>query len=172
MKNLELLSALETRFAGFEAVASTFDSVDFFRQPQAEKWSVAQHVLHLINSVKGIAGALKDTTTLQQFGRAERPSRTYEAMAIFYTESLAARQAKGMPYNHLDTGNISKTELLGQFMAINIKLLERIAPISESDLDTLQLPHPLLGILTLREMLYFTAVHTEHHRLGIELLNK
>jgi hypothetical protein len=30
-------------------------------------------------------------------------------------------------------------------------------------LDLLILPHPLLGKLTLREMLYFTLYHVEHH---------
>jgi hypothetical protein len=30
------------------------------------------------------------------------------------------------------------------------------------------LPHPLLGKLTLREMLYFTAYHADHHRHSIE----
>jgi hypothetical protein len=30
------------------------------------------------------------------------------------------------------------------------------------------LPHPLLGKLTIREMLYFTVYHGEHHRLHTE----
>jgi hypothetical protein len=34
---------------------------------------------------------------------------------------------------------------------------------TESQLDMLLLPHPLLGKLTLREMLYFTIYHVEHH---------
>jgi len=36
----------------------------------------------------------------------------------------------------------------------------------EDDLDRVMLPHPLLGKLTLREMLFFTIYHVEHH-LGI-----
>ena len=35
------------------------------------------------------------------------------------------------------------------------------------DLDKYVLPHPLLGKVTLREMLYFTIHHNEHH---LELL--
>ena len=35
---------------------------------------------------------------------------------------------------------------------------------SEKQLDTFILPHPLLGKLTLREMLYFTIYHAEHHK--------
>ena len=43
---------------------------------------------------------------------------------------------------------------------------------SESDLDTLALPHPLMGLLSARELLHFTAYHTEHHRTGIERWNE
>ena len=32
------------------------------------------------------------------------------------------------------------------------------------DLDRCRLPHPLLGKLTVREMMFFTLYHYEHHR--------
>ncbi len=38
---------------------------------------------------------------------------------------------------------------------------------SEADLDRCRLPHPLLGKLTVREMLFFTLYHYEHHRAGV-----
>ncbi|MFN2437645.1 MAG: hypothetical protein ABR503_00495 [Chitinophagaceae bacterium] len=34
---------------------------------------------------------------------------------------------------------------------------------SEEEIDRFVLPHPLLGKLTLREMMYFTIYHVEHH---------
>ncbi|NBX80802.1 MAG: DinB family protein, partial [Flavobacteriales bacterium] len=34
---------------------------------------------------------------------------------------------------------------------------------TEDDLDKYVLPHPLLGKLTLREMLCFTIYHVKHH---------
>jgi hypothetical protein len=33
----------------------------------------------------------------------------------------------------------------------------------EAKLDAIQLPHPLLGNLTVREMLFFTLFHQSHH---------
>ena len=35
---------------------------------------------------------------------------------------------------------------------------------SEDEIDTYILPHPLLGKLTIREMIYFTIYHVEHHQ--------
>jgi len=39
---------------------------------------------------------------------------------------------------------------------------------SEEQLDRLLLPHPLLGKLTLREMLYFTIYHVQHHHHQVD----
>jgi hypothetical protein len=43
------------------------------------------------------------------------------------------------------------------------KLESKISRYPEKKLDSLILPHPLLGKLTLREMLYFTNYHVIHH---------
>jgi hypothetical protein len=34
---------------------------------------------------------------------------------------------------------------------------------SEAALDSVQMPHPLLGRLTAREMIFFTLYHNQHH---------
>jgi hypothetical protein len=47
-------------------------------------------------------------------------------------------------------------------------LNKRLKKYSEASLDELILPHPLLGKLTLREMLYFTIYHAGHHHHLIE----
>lgn len=43
------------------------------------------------------------------------------------------------------------------------RLEKSLAKFNEEDLDNYILPHPLLGKLTMREMLYFTAYHVTHH---------
>jgi hypothetical protein len=47
------------------------------------------------------------------------------------------------------------------------QLARRVNRFSESELDQLLLPHPLLGKLTLREMVYFTIYHAHHHERQI-----
>ena len=39
---------------------------------------------------------------------------------------------------------------------------------SDADLDSVLLPHPLLGKVTVREMLYFTIHHVQHHHALVE----
>ena len=43
------------------------------------------------------------------------------------------------------------------------KLIAKVEKQEEKELDIYILPHPLLGKVTLREMLYVTIHHNEHH---------
>ncbi len=53
--------------------------------------------------------------------------------------------------------------MLRQWERVSSKLLTNLERWSEQQLDTLRLPHPILGKLTVREMLFFTEFHTRHH---------
>jgi hypothetical protein len=48
------------------------------------------------------------------------------------------------------------------------ELGRRVVSWSEIDLDRYRLPHPLLGKLTVREMLFFTLQHLAHHASKVE----
>jgi hypothetical protein len=71
-----------------------------------------------------------------------------------------------VPDNQVVIGRESLIQKLNKAIT---DLCEKAANYSESDLDTYILPHPLLGKLTLREMLYFTTYHVQHHQ---ELIKK
>ncbi len=43
-------------------------------------------------------------------------------------------------------------------------LCSKLEKFDEIERDTYILPHPLLGKLTIREMLYFTIYHVAHHK--------
>jgi uncharacterized damage-inducible protein DinB len=58
----------------------------------------------------------------------------------------------------------AKWQSMGQLYAKNVERW------SEKELDKRQLPHPLMGKLTLREMLFFTHYHTLHHGAKIDEL--
>ena len=132
------------------------------------KWSAAQQVEHLVKSVRPVtmAFALPKFMLPILFGRANRPSRSQDELIDRYKSRLAsggkASRAfiPGVPddlhavYDRLDR--------------IVQKLIARTARFSEAELDLFILPHPLLGKLTFREMLYFTAYHAHHHQALIQ----
>ena len=57
-------------------------------------------------------------------------------------------------------------------MILHNRLISKMERWKDVDLDRYLLPHPLLGKITLREMLYFTTFHIQHHQQTIENLQK
>ena len=130
-----------------------------------EKWSPAQLIDHLVKSVSPVKSALSLPAFLLQFifGKANRKSRTYDELVSRYHEKLkAGGKATG---RFVPTQKTVSVEKLSANLNNKVYLLvEKIDSFSESQIDQLVLPHPLLGKLTLREMLYFTIYHVQHHQ--------
>jgi hypothetical protein len=57
----------------------------------------------------------------------------------------------------------ARERLLAKWQKLRPGLTGAIRRWDEAALDRYRLPHPLLGKLTLREMLYFTLYHLGHH---------
>jgi DinB superfamily len=170
MNQSELLAKFNSEFSDMENLANSFDEAAFFKQPHAEKWSVAQNLVHLNFVAKNILGALSTPAVLTGFGKANRASRDFDTIRDAYLSGLSEWQAKGMPYKHLNTEG-PKISLLQNFKAIHQNLMTHAASLSEDDLDSFQLPHPVLGLMTVREMLGFAAYHIRHHYEIIEKIN-
>ena len=100
-----------------------------------------------------------------KFGKANRPSRSYEKIAKNYEEQLVLHHEKARVFNSklglttVDERDRHTTRLQIQ----NKKLQYKISKWKEQDLDSYLLPHPLLGKMTIREIVMWTAYHTEHH---------
>lgn len=48
------------------------------------------------------------------------------------------------------------------------RLIDAVSLWTEEELDRGQLPHPVLGMVTMREMLFFTVIHNRLHAGDIE----
>jgi hypothetical protein len=59
--------------------------------------------------------------------------------------------------------------LLDEFTETNDALVNHLADWTEEELDKYVIPHPLMGLLTVGEMMLFTAYHTRHH---LEIMEK
>ncbi|MBK8052008.1 MAG: DinB family protein [Saprospiraceae bacterium] len=136
-------------------------------QPEG-KWSAGQHVIHLVQSTKPLLNALRlpDFVLKWRFGTSNRPSRNFEDVVARYEEKLS-KVAPGIvgPFsrNMPDSPAIEADTYLNQLQEINEKLNKATLKLSDKQLDTLLLPHPLMGKMTLREILMWNAYHTMHH---------
>ena len=56
-----------------------------------------------------------------------------------------------------------QNQLLARWQRVNSRLRAALERWSDASLDRIQLPHPILGKITAREMVYFTSYHGHHH---------
>jgi hypothetical protein len=160
--------------AGVEAeVAAFFSSLsaDEFVLRVGDAWTPAEHLAHLNVSVGAVARGvgMPRALLLLRFGPSFSASRSYEAIRETYRATLAAGgRASGVylpPRQELSADEIERhrADLLARWARANARLRAAPAGWGERSLERIRLPHPLLGKLTTREMLFFTLYHNQHH---------
>ncbi len=173
MDKQAIIQALEKNHTAFLEYMNALSEAEFDFSLKDEKWTAGQEMEHIIKSTSPLTLAFKmpKMALKMQFGKANRPSRSYDGLVERYQEKLAtitgvdAIAAGFGP----DAKPFSERENLSEKLQKNIqKLSNLVGKFKEEDLDTYILPHPLLGKLTLREMLYFTIYHVEHHQRNSE----
>jgi DinB superfamily len=138
----------------------------------AEAWSAADYLKHLLLSVKPVAKAMGFPAEVleKQFDRSERASRPYAELVKAYQKRLdegirAEDFDKVVPifYRFPEGITDERAYLVQSWNEANQRLIEVTQKWSEAELDSLQLPHPAIGMITLREMLFFTIYHNTLH---------
>jgi hypothetical protein len=134
------------------------------------KWSPVQHLDHIRRAVKPLAMAMGLPKRFLRWwvGKPNRTGRSYDELVARYKEKLAAGgRASGAfvppPLDARAADALARS--VNKQVALLIKRLQRW---TEPELDSTLLPHPLLGGLTVREMLYFTIYHAQHHQALVE----
>ena len=129
------------------------------------KWSAGQQMEHILKSVLPLARALENKAfIINKFGESNRDSVHYDVLIHQYKEKLAQGGKATSQFLPESVKWDKKKDIMSQLVEQIEKIAVAIPEYSEDELDTLQLPHPLLGLLTIREMLYFTNYHVHHHK--------
>src|SRR2546423_494107 len=159
----EIVRAVEDAQREGAAYWSAFDADAFFR-PMGSSWSPSETVRHLIKSIRAVVKGLATPKLVLRltFGKARRPSVTSEALISRYLGLLEAGGTAGRFAPSAQT-DADRSTILDRLAAANAALVDAIGRWSDADLDRHQMPHPLLGKITLREMLFFTVYHQPHH---------
>lgn len=89
-------------------------------------------------------------------------------MVTKYVEKLAAGGRATSRFIPQPVGVELQGKRSQQLLGLIDQLTRQIGHFTEKDLDTIIAPHPLLGRVTLREMMYFTIYHVEHHQNTIK----
>jgi hypothetical protein len=163
--------ATELRRIHGESVAywSGYDTTSFFRRPAPEVWAPVDQVRHLTTSIRAVTRGLTIPRVVLffRFGPSRRPSRRLEQVRADYRARLARGGGAGrfapraLAASEADEAN--RTRIMTRHADAVGDMANAVGRWSERALDRYRLPHPLLGSLTVREMLLFTVIHNVHH---------
>ena len=141
----------------------------YLQQSPDHRWTIGQELLHLTKANGGTTRMLGQPP--EQLRKAENPSRTYQEIVQEYqTKYAAANPPRGPQGVQPDEGApTDKVTLTAQWNKTGQALLTSAEAWPEPKWGQYTVwKHPLLGVLTVQEMLYFTTFHNEHHADIIE----
>lgn len=156
----EIEAAVETLSREVDHYLQTLSDATF-EAPQGRHWSPSGHIRHLAKSVRAVAkGMNQPKLVLRAFGRA-KSSRSFDEVLAVYRGALTEGDQAGK--FGLSQDRPSREEVMSRWRDAQRLLEDAMQGWSESALDRYRLPHPLIGKLTVREMLFFTLFHNAHH---------
>ncbi len=140
-------------------------SEEGFKQRIVNKWSLAETMQHLYLSARPVQRLMTGPReVLLQWGRAYGSSRPYKTIEAAYASalSLGVKAPDSLSPRPEDMQD-SRAVIVQRFNDVYEGLYDAVQFWSGEDMDEYVIPHPLMGKLTVREMLDFTSVHTMHH---------
>jgi len=137
---------------------------------RGEAWAPIDDLRHLTLSTTALRRAfgLPAQVMDEKFGRPEAPSRSRAQLEGVYRAALDAggrSAAKFVPDTIPQPHRTEETRAraLEEWNERASELEGAVASWPEVEWDRHQLPHPLLGMLTLREWVHFNVLHSWHH---------
>ena len=165
MNKAQIVHELLEKYQAFTDYLEPMNQSDFlFAHPH--KWSAGQQLDHLVKSTKPLLISIRLPKFVLKlvFGKANRASKTYEGLVEKYQLKLQEGGRATAAFIPPPIAFEQRLALSNQLNKIIQQLTKGISSFTEKDLDTIILPHPLLGKITYREMMYFTICHVQHHQ--------
>jgi hypothetical protein len=144
-------------------------SAEEFARPLGGAWSPADNVRHLTKSVRAVSRGMKAPTLVLRllFGWNRRRSRVMDVLVEEYQRALRGGGQAGRfaPRRRAVPTDLEayRRDILAAHRSSVAQLALQTLDWSRRRIDSVRLPHPLLGKLTVREMLLFTIYHNLHH---------
>ncbi len=169
MNKQDIIDLLKSNYSSFVDYINTL-SADEYSYSNQQKWTAGQQLEHLVLCVAPLVRvfSMDKLAIAQTFGQTDRNSRTYDELLNDYLQKF--REGGKAPERFVPPANTfgQKAVFCSTLLQSIDELCTKIETFSEEELNTLQIPHPLLGNLTLREMLCNAAYHVKHHQSQAE----
>lgn len=142
-----------------------------FQYHSNDKWTAGQQLQHIFLTLVPFPKVLASKTYIQEkFGKPDRPAWSYDTVLENYLQTSLQAPAVYLPEAMISPGE--KEQLISDIQEILAQIVRLLEHYSEEELDTLLLPHPLLGNLSIREMFYLMTYHPIHHLRQIKQIQE
>lgn len=171
MKKAAITKGLQTNFGVLLQVLETLPEGQLSKPLAPGKWSIGQHAKHLLLSAQPVTKGMQlpKPALLNAFGtRGDRPEQSEEELVKIYLSVLAGGVKAPPKFTPEEVTEAQKTDLVADLKQELNDLTTTVDQWDETDLSEYVMPHPALGVLTIREMLMFTVYHTQHHTLAMQ----
>jgi hypothetical protein len=148
----------------------------FFSKPE-NAWSPFENTKHLNTSTSVVSLFLRKELKflLLLFGQSDS-KKSMQIIIQNYNDKLNSGSGAGVfsPFFATSDIDIDKKKSEINSLLQSLQYLINVLPSwTEDELDSTNIVHPILGILTVREMLYFSLYHLYHHSSKVQIrLNK
>lgn len=156
----------ENRSSFAELIQTMRDQDDAaFDTPLAEgKWSMRQQAEHICMTAGGILKSLgySREKLRDRFGAPSGEERNYATILSAYESALGPKGVE-LPSQFSPAGDdsISKASQLEMVQNVADGFVTELS--TRDDLSEYMIPHPIMGLHTLREMAIFNIIHNRHH---------
>ncbi len=169
MNKEKIVAQLQENHQNFIELIKSLNKEDFEKNVD-DKWTTGQQAEHIFKSVNPVVLALKLPMFVLKlfFSTNNRKSKSYDELVNKYNQKLSSGGKATKRFIPKKITFDQKEIIIGKLKNTTDKLCALALKLDENDLDIYVLPHPLLGKLTLREMLFFTIHHVKHHQKSIQ----
>ncbi len=135
-----------------------------FMQSNNGKWTPGQQLLHVYLCLKPINQALGSKDFIRNtFGASDHPAMSYDEVMTVYRQGLDNGGKAPEQYVPKEVLAAGREELSQKLLNIVHAIQLQLKDYTDEELDTLVLPHPFLGLLSIRELFYLMTYHPIHH---------
>lgn len=168
MKKDELISVF---YSNHQTFLDYFNglSMDELNYRYADKWTAIEQLEHITLCLKPLTKVLLSKEYIRQnFGSLNRTTWSYNIVIENYLAAIQKGGKAPAQFIPRKSPTIQRGEIIDEFIVSMVSIKQLLERYTEEELDTLVLPHPLLGLLTIRELFYLMSYHVIHHQNQIK----